>query len=360
MNERVHSIDFIKVICSISIICLHARLFSNTHIGSFDGTQIYIIIDTLCRFAVPFFFISAGFLFGNKINDKNKANGYAKKYVIKILKMYFAWVLITFLYNIVLSAVKCYLEGTDVKQKILTFIQNHINPSELFYYGTTYSVGYHLWFLIALVWSIIILMIFRKFNKIKLLLVISGLLHIVGQFGQTYSGFFNIEIATRDTIFFGLFYVTIGYFISEQTIPLKLKLRSNLLLILFFVFNIVALIERFVILGAGTFNSENGNYYMSTVFVAVTLFLYALSKKNLGKDSVFNKLSVHIDRIYVIHVPVMVTYASVFTALGVTAFIDTVLWQLIFVPIIFITSLIISYLLDMLLRIITHKRKRII
>ncbi|WP_165970981.1 acyltransferase family protein [Peribacillus frigoritolerans] len=157
------------------------------------------ILDNLSRFAVPFFFVASGYLFGNKIINTRESVGYFKRYVIKIFKIYVCWLIFYTIYAVLVI----YLSDSNVLQKLMQYF-DEFTVMNLFYFGKGTS-GYQLWFLTSLIWSIIILFIFYRLKKINVLLTLSFILNILGLFGQSYSLFFNISISTRDALFFGLF-----------------------------------------------------------------------------------------------------------------------------------------------------------
>ena len=73
IKSRNYSLDFMKFFCITAIICIN--------LAPFSGSKLGIIINTLCRVAVPLFFICSGYLFLSKLSKD-----YSKKYFYKMLK----------------------------------------------------------------------------------------------------------------------------------------------------------------------------------------------------------------------------------------------------------------------------------
>lgn len=82
-NFKYESIDFMKFICSIMVIAIHTSPLENI-----SNDLNYILINSICRIAVPFFFIASGYFLWNKLSiidkkiRKREVNNYIKKFLI--------------------------------------------------------------------------------------------------------------------------------------------------------------------------------------------------------------------------------------------------------------------------------------
>ena len=72
--KRIYSIDTLKCIAAFLVVFIHAPLE--------NVLKDYVMVIT--RIAVPIFFLISGFLYENKLNDKNKKISSIKK-LLKIL-----------------------------------------------------------------------------------------------------------------------------------------------------------------------------------------------------------------------------------------------------------------------------------
>ena len=75
MENRNYSLDFMKFFCITAIVCIH--------LAPFSGSKLGIIINTLCRVALPLIFICSGYLFLSKFSKEH-----SKKYFYKMLKFF--------------------------------------------------------------------------------------------------------------------------------------------------------------------------------------------------------------------------------------------------------------------------------
>ncbi|MGZ9817685.1 acyltransferase family protein [Peribacillus simplex] len=285
--ERNNAIDFIKFFAIFSVVVIHV-FPRDSQIGLF-------ILDNVSRFAVPFFFTATGYLFGKKIILTRESIDYFKRYIIKILKLYLCWLFFYMMYDVLIL----YKVATDAPKEFEQYI-NQFSFLDLVYYGTGTS-GYQLWFLTAIIWSVIILFGFFKFKKVKLLLIISLILNLLGLFGQSYSMFYDFPLSTRDALFIGLFYTTLGFFFAYNNFFEKSKSITNkTYLLLIFIFFTVQVVEGYVL--DKVLSGSYGEYFISTIFLTTFLFLFALNNKALGKDLFITKVGGRALGIYIVHV----------------------------------------------------------
>jgi fucose 4-O-acetylase-like acetyltransferase len=277
--ERNYAIDFVKFFAILAVVIIHT-FPGNDKLG-------YFILDNVSRFAVPFFFAASGYLFSLKVNNHPDSYSYFKKYVTKILKIYFSWLIFYFTYDIV----RLFFTNQDELSKYF----DGMTALNLLYYGQGTS-GYQLWFVISLVWSIAILYFFFRLKKVKLLFIISLCLNLLGLFGQSYSVFDELPVSTtRAALYVSLFYTTMGFwFASIQRFP---KLNYFYL----FCFFLITQIFEGYWLEKGL-DAKHGEYFFSTIFLTVFLFLFALSSPKLGKGSLLTKIGANSLGIYAIHV----------------------------------------------------------
>jgi surface polysaccharide O-acyltransferase-like enzyme len=285
--NRNYAIDFIKFFAILAVVIIHT-FPSDTKFG-------YFMLDNLSRFAVPYFFAASGFLFGVKVINNPTSFTYFRKYIIKILKIYVSWFLFYFGYDVLRIVL-----GDGNTRKELSKYFDQFTPMDLLYYGYGTS-GYQLWFVISLAWSIAVLYLFFKINKIRLLLMIALCFNLLGLFGQSYSIFYEITVKTRDALFIGLFYTTVGFWFAHSN-PLKSfrTIARNTSLYLFCGFIILQVVEGFFlekVLGA-----KHGEYFLSTILLTFFLFFLTIQYPQLGKGLWMTKVGGNALGIYAIHV----------------------------------------------------------
>ncbi|MEO2076999.1 MAG: acyltransferase [Bacillus sp. (in: firmicutes)] len=312
--ERNYAIDFIKFFAIVAVVVIHT-FPSDDKIGFF-------LLDNFSRFAVPFFFVASGYLFGLKVKNNPQPAGHFKRYVIKIQKIYVSWLLFYIGYDILRIA----LSGGDVKHELTKYI-NELTPLNLFYYGHGTS-GYQLWFVISLAWSMSVVYLFLRLRKITLLLILSLCLNIAGLFGQSYSMFADLSVtSTRDALFIGLFYTTLGCWFAYR-LPFiqtwNFEKKTYLSLIGFFF--ILQAAEGYFL--TKVLLAKQGEYFLSTIFLTVILFLFIANHPQLGKGVWITKIGGNALGIYAVHVLLIDIVDMVFNTFGLENFSHYLLWNL--------------------------------
>jgi surface polysaccharide O-acyltransferase-like enzyme len=280
--ERNYAIDFVKFFAILAVVIIHT-FPDNDKLG-------YFILDNVSRFAVPFFFAASGYLFSLKVNDHPDSFSYFKKYVTKILKIYFSWLVFYFTYDVV----RLFITNQGERSKYF----NELTALNLLYYGQGTS-GYQLWFVISLVWSIAIVYLFFRLKRVKLLLIIAFCLNLLGLFGQSYSVFDELPVSTtRAALYVSLFYTTVGFWLAS--VQTWRKYNRRIYFYLFCLFTLLQVLEGYLL--EKGLDAKHGEYFFSTIFLTLFLFLFALSSPHLGKGSLITKIGGNSLGIYAIHV----------------------------------------------------------
>lgn len=219
-NKKYYaSIDIFKFLCAIIIADYHIRLLSIEK--SF--------FCELSRFALYFFHCSCGYFYmtGLKRNSKN-----LNKNIKRLITPLLFWMSIYFLINIYNEVL--------IGNKMLNEFMKHQFIS-LFING----VGFHLWFIAALIVYMIVVSLFYKKKKMKFLYITSIILYIVGLFGSYYYQFGN-KIPMLNIIYNFSFFPTIarvflnglplfvmGVYFSENADSVTKVSNSKLILFIF-------------------------------------------------------------------------------------------------------------------------------
>jgi len=224
-KEKKHygNIDLLRYIFSIVIIIVHLKPFFNQN----QGMHLFFN-NIIGRVTVPFYFFVSGYFVGKK------ETSYIKKYIKSILPLYIVWSIIYIPFGI--AAVMDYFPN------FVAYIQN-LNLSNIALLGLAIVVAplilvvallysgtyYHLWYFPALLLSLFVIEKYLKRFNIKSLMIISFVLIVFGA-SETYFGalpnqvqnllsyYFDFFITTRNFLFFGLFYVSFGYYFGNKKI----------------------------------------------------------------------------------------------------------------------------------------------
>lgn len=225
-KQEYFAIDFFRFIASLFIIAIHYPPFADVSYALSGGFS-----NILCRIAVPFFFITSGYFLGNKVLDSQKTISYIKK----LIKLYLIYTVIY-----LPASINGYLQsGYSNKEIAIKYVRG------LFISGS-YN---HLWYFLALIVSVILL--YLIVNKLKFsdktLLLIGAVLYTVGVLGCVFKAdllkvgflkgfleaYFEIFVDTKNGVFFGLLFVSIGYYISKYKDKFCAENKYFMLLILF-------------------------------------------------------------------------------------------------------------------------------
>lgn len=299
MAERVHSVDAMRIVAVVFVVLIHTDPFQG--LGT-TGNAVNFGIKTTARFAVPFFFVASGYFFARKAADRDPREYLARRAVA--LGSVYAFGLVL--------AVPAFLGGRMARdatagRSIVDTASGELpaffDPVEFLYYGT--SVSEVLWFLPALLFSLAFVAAFAVAGRTDLALPVALCFHLVGLLGTSYTMVVDVPFEVRDGLFFGFFYVSLGYTVGRRGWT-PARDRSRALLGLVACFAVLQLVE-FSMLGYPLRGEPFGSYVfapsygVSTALLTVSLFLFLLSRPRLGADTPLPSWGVYAVGIYVVH-----------------------------------------------------------
>ena len=209
-KRRYGAIDIAKYVSALLVVCIHTYPF-------YEASQTFNTywIQTVCRLAVPFFFVASGFFFFRKITDDTLANEEALiNYEKRLGKIYLTWTIIYLPYTI-----WDYAHANFRIYHIFAYLRDVLLNGSY----------YHLWFLPALMLATYIIYLLYTNHSMKRALIVSLILYIFGYMINVYTpiwetmpyvsfffGFFTkVLVTSRDGIFFGPMFVAIGLLLSK-------------------------------------------------------------------------------------------------------------------------------------------------
>lgn len=285
--KRLYNFDILKMVCAILIVFLHV----------YTPYQEYILPLTRC--AVPCFLIISGFLIYS--DNITKLEERLKRGIKRIISI-FIWSTAVFMIVKFIFAI----HNNDFSflsfRTLLNFVLFNVNP-----------FGFHLWYLGAYLYTLIIVLVFCKKNKMKYLYCIVPLLLLLDLcFGKYSIVLWHREfpyILTRNFLCVGIPYFCIGMYLSKKKDCLS---RINNLRFLtlggIVLFSLFSVVENRILINVGM--NATRDQYISTTFLAISLFLlfYTFKKETpnlfsrLGeKDSLY---------IYIFH-PLLIYFFSI-------------------------------------------------
>ncbi|MFD1564225.1 acyltransferase [Haloarchaeobius amylolyticus] len=351
MTNRIHSLDAMRIIAIAFVVLIHTDPFQGV---TEYGNMINFGTKTISRFAVPFFFITSGYFFALKTANRDPTS-YLTKRIIKLASLY--------LFGLVLAVptffggelVRAALAGRSVRATVLSSLIEYLDPVELVYYGT--SVSEILWFLPALLFSLLFVYFVTGIGKPSYVLPVALCFHFVGLLGATYTGFIDVPFEIRDALFFGFFYTSLGYTVrTRRWEPSEENGRLLFGLILLFV---VLQFVEFYVLGYPLRGEPFGSYVyapsygISTALLSASLFLFLLSRPTLFAGTPLPAWGTYAVGIYVTHPTVFAILRAFHETLESMGYaIDSmIIWHLVSTPATIIGALAV-YLLAHRLRLI--------
>lgn len=270
--KRQNNLDVVKAICAFLVICIHISY----------KDKLGDIITPLCRIAVPIFFMITGYFY-------HKTSKAPLKQMKKVLVLI---ILANFLY-FVLGIIMNGKAEVPNKEDIINGLLFNSSP-----------FAFHLWYLNALLYVLIIAYIADKFNKRKYLYFLIPVLLVTNIiFGEYSIVLFNKDydpIYMRNFLFIGLPYFLIGNLLYENKEKLVEKFPLRKLAILIPVFALTTVLEEQFLNAAR--KDAIGDLYISTTFFAVAVFLFAVQAKQVSDENVLavigKKYSTYI---YILH-----------------------------------------------------------
>lgn len=332
--RRVNSFDTMKFFGIFAVIVIHSGLFYNYLKPGPNHYQA--TVNIIARFAVPFFFMVSGYLFCKKIENRSLGD-HTLKYLKRLLIPFIKWNLIYFIFA---GLAWYWWQEPSAKEFIL--------------YGTGFSI--HLWYLMGLIQAVLLLLPFILMKKEKIALLISGTLLIFGLLGQSYKFLYKVPIFTaegdyRNGLFFGFFFLTAGYLFAKEKIDISKKIGLNAFIgsIICLFLSVIEGNYLWVIREKGTFSE----YYIFTIPAVILLFIFCLGYKEFGKDTIFEKIGLRAEKIYLNHILVIGIYWSGLWAYGYNnggpnalKIVNNFGYQLIFAPVMFTIIVTITFAIE--------------
>ena len=277
-NKKIsyENLDILKYISAILIIVLHLRPFSD-----FSSELDLAFNNIITRICVPIFFVITGYFVAKKeINNDN----YIKDYIKKMIPLYLVWSIIYIpvligTINEYLPMINEYLSKINITLPLMIALLIVLLPVAILIALIYTGIYYHLWYFPAVIFSLLFLKKWKEKFNIKNLLVISFILLLFGA-TETYWGvipsnlkqllsyYYNIFFTTRNFLFFGLFYVVLGYYLgTKKEIYTKYCFEKFIISIFLLAFEAILLHDT---------NRLNSNILISCVPLVYCLFLSSI------------------------------------------------------------------------------------
>ena len=241
--KQYKTLDFAKFICAILIIVLHTAPF-----GSYSKLLTFAFRNIITIIAVPFFFLTSGFLAFKKLNslDDEEKGMYVFQYLKRILVMYLIWSAVYFVF----VAIKWKRDGFSISS-ILEYVK------DFFFEGSYFTI----WFLPALFGATILVYLLHKKINYSTIFVIACVIYLFTLGGSSYYGlvtkipafkavydfYYSFFDSIKNAVCFGLIFVSMGAMVSENEEKITQNVRAIKAFVPVALFSVMLAIEGFVI-----------------------------------------------------------------------------------------------------------------
>ena len=234
IKDRVKTTDSLKLVAIFFIVTIHSLPF--WPLEPLGDSTLFLVINQVCRFAVPAFFVLSGYLYATNFNHERPFHSYFRT-TKRLGFLYVFWCLIYLIpYNIVLIPTGGMRASIDFSN---SHYQAWTNGWQSFFLAGS---KVHLWFLPAL-WLAVTLstpLIVQK-NKV-ILLVVAITLFLLALFGGPYKETpvgNDLSIYTRNGPFFSMVFFTAGVVLAGIRKTQRILLYSYIIFFLGFFWHFV-------------------------------------------------------------------------------------------------------------------------
>lgn len=284
---RIASIDTIKAIAVFAVICIHCMPFHG-RLHTLNG-----VINQLCRFSVPFFFLASGYLFARHLK-RSRDPGRFRKQLARLVILYVSWCMFYLLIpSPRLVADHGLLKGIYLSASALV----SGGDFKLLFEGTSY----HLWFFASLISAFLILYPFRDPQRWAVLMLAAASLYVFGLLAGSYSSTWlglKMSFNTRNGPFFSTLFVSIGYMVgsTDYRIPARAACALTLAGVA------VHMTEVFLLQSVFGIPLARHEFLLGTVLTGCGLMLLATANPDLGRGSLLARCGKYALGIYGMHV----------------------------------------------------------
>ncbi|MBO5907600.1 MAG: acyltransferase [Clostridia bacterium] len=241
--KQYKSLDLAKFVSAILIIILHTAPFATySNVLNFGFRNIITVI------AVPFFFLTSGFLAFKKIDslEKGKRNAYVFQYLKRITVMYLIWTAVYFVFVVIK-----WTRGDFSIFSVLEYIKD-------FFFEGSYST---IWFLPALFGAILIVYLLHKRISYTSIFTIFCFVYLFTLGGSSYYGlvtdvpfikavydaYYSFFDSIKNAVCFGGIFVSMGAMVAEREEAITKSTTAKKAIVPVIICAILLAVEEFLV-----------------------------------------------------------------------------------------------------------------
>ena len=283
-GKNYFGLDITKFIMSIIVVAIHTDPLANC-----KNEYLNFFVYSVFEIAVPFFFITSGFLLARKFSDpfySSENQSAVKKYLLRIFKIYIVWTAI----YLPLAVYSYSLENNSVLYNIM------ITLRKIVFRGDNYN-SWQLWYLLSTVYALLFILISMKLKRKQYFVYSAAVVAFIAQKLINYIAWTTDSVPTwltpiKTLIYYtfsdgrvlsGIYYIAIGMFIWEN-----MRLIKNVKFVLIPCIIISFFLKNEIILS------------LFTVIETVAVFTIA-ANVSLKEKTIYKELRTASTAIYLIH-----------------------------------------------------------
>ncbi|RJG49939.1 acyltransferase [Motilimonas pumila] len=330
INQPVYSFYWAKVIATLAVVLLHSHAFMSAPLWQ-DVPWLGLFLNQVTRFAVPLFFVIAGYLIQPKLQRDpwSTLMAYAKP----LLKLWLVWSLIYFALPFNLGTV---VEHGYWHERVGYWSQLMQAPLNTLFEGGLV----HLWYIPGLLSGLLVMAGLIASGRVHWIGPVALLLYAYALMTSSYQPFTGLESAIfpRNGPFFSTLMLVIGFWVRAKGRPMSVTLA--------FIVSLLGmalhLTEAFFLLPL-TDEYPGYDFLFATPLWAYGLLHLCLALPQLGQRQAWLKsLSEATLGIYLVHLLVFIYYKNVLGMLSLSGY-----WtEFLATPVVFV----VSYLIVIMLR----------
>ncbi|PSU34405.1 acyltransferase family protein [Photobacterium lutimaris] len=311
-HHRITSFEAGRIIALLGVIAIHSQLFMTVPLINGEP-WLGLLINQLSRFAVPLFFILAGYFIAPKLSALPA--GTMKQYSLPLLKVWLVWSAIYFLvpFNLQLAWEAGYLaERSGYWQYLLS------QPLNTLFEGSLV----HLWYIPGLICGLLIMAICCHVKKQSLIMPVAIALYLFGLTAGSYEPLTGIEspLFTRNGPFMSMLMLTIGFMTKQKGWQISVGKATALAIA-----GMGLHLAEAVYLTSYDIPFNMHDFLIGTPFWAAGLFFILMSHPQFGQSLVKFNISKQVLGIYLIHLLIIIYLMRLLPLLGLTGYANDIL-----------------------------------
>lgn len=347
-RQQYYAVDIAKFICAILVVAGHTF-----PLGTYSEAGDFLIIQGIARVVVPFFFLTAAYLFFSHyqppLPKSWREAGYLWHYIERLSILFFFWSIICYS----LIALAYLMNGVEngslqfmrsffaiavypciivdyAKYSVISWWQSGMTGPQLsnFIYNIVYTFNqFHLWYFPSLMLGMAIIYALLRRLRIGWVIAISAVLFLLGTPVDAYYGmtiyvppvrvwvnqYISMFYTTRNGVFYATLFISIGALLAWKNIRIRKEISRLIFMISFSLMIVESQVLRYYQI------QRDYNFYFFAIPAAIFLLLW-LKEVNLKEKPIYRWLREASVLIYCSHGVFIFIVPALFGMLGLTGF----------------------------------------